>query len=739
MRRRLVAAAIAAAAGFAWAGETAETYRGALAALFSGRPAEAEEAYKYLLTLGVDGAGPTANLAVLAREQGRADEAVALWTRATLLDSYNPVLWNERGWAHLAIGRLKEARESFQKAVEVSSGPQHAAEASFGLGVAEQIDGNPKSAIAAYQNSFTRNPYLLPAVATQLARLAVKLKKWPTAETYYKQSLDQDPQQPDVALELGRVLEKEGQTKAAWQAYKLVLDMDPQQDEAREGMTRVAKSIDERPERYLPVRRLTRPLLTRSDAAPPSQPYRVALFTDPTGEPSHGTRFFFLSGSDFRVVDVRLGEVTKGGALDQWEVRYRDDTRVIELRDPQQNLKFTTKQAFRIEPVRPGFTVLVKSAVLGEVKAVDIGDREVRGIVEVVPTPHGFGLVNEVALEDYLSGIVGAAMPSTSPREALRAQAVLARTKAMGVRKGQHHPFFNADLCDSTHCHLYSGVVRESAAVREAVVSTTGGRLTTGGLPARVAWHASCGWATEEHGEDADRPLGIVRSAWDLDRLARSYPPAGLFCERSALTPPAWSRWTRVLDADLLRQRIERTQFIGRLHDVRVVSRSKTGRVTALDVLGSRETLRLEGAGRIEAFLAPRSLRSTLFTLQPLYDGKVLRQLVVWGAGTGDGHGLCVAGSMGQAHQGRKYRNILAHYFPGTEVKGAPDEPPAVTAVKARGGVTVKEQARARAKRAARLREAQRERAAKRKTAAPAPSTSTAPSGPPEAEEPQPQ
>ncbi|MBI5201361.1 MAG: hypothetical protein HY925_07230, partial [Elusimicrobia bacterium] len=115
--------------------------------------------------------------------------------------------------------------------------------------------------------------------------------------------------------------------------------------------------------------------------------------------------------------------------------------------------------------------------------------------------------------------------------------------------------------------------------------------------------------------------------------------------------------------------------------------------------------------------------------------GKVLTQLVVWGAGTGDGHGLCVAGAMGQAHLGRKYRTILAHYFPGGEVKGAPDEPPPGKSIgKATGGVTEKEKLRARAKRAGRIRQQQRERASRKAGAPAGVKASTAPATPPESE-----
>ena len=708
-------------------------YRGALGAFLAGRLAEAESAYNYLVKLGVDGSRPTANLAVLARDQGRADEAAAQWLKATLINGYDAMAWNQRGWSLLAIGSLKEAREAFHKAIDVSSGPAHAAEAGFGLGLVEQMDGNPKAAITAYQVAYTRSPYLLPAVAVQLARLAVELKKWPQAETYFRQSLEQDQRQPDVIMELARVLEKEGTLKGAWQAYKYVLDMDPGAEEAKRGMSRVARQFVEKPERYLPVRRLVRPLLQKPDATPPSPPLRVGLYADPDGEPGHVTHMYFVSGSSFSVTDIRLGEVTRGDPLDQWELLYRDETRVIELRDPQKNVKFTTKQGFQINPLTPGFTVLVKSAVLDSVKGVDVGDREVHGLIEIQPAPHGWAVINEVPLEDYVASAVTGAMPQDSPREALRALAVLVRTRAAGVPRGKHHPFFNLDLCDSSHCQFYAGVPGESASGREAEMSTAGGRLFRGGVPLSAPFHASCGWATEERGEDAEKPVGLVASAWDLERLLHGFPPTSLYCEMSSFAPTAWSRWVRVLDGAALRARIERSKFIGRLHDVRVVARTPTGRATALDVVGSRETVRVEGREAIEAFLAPRGLRSTLFTLQPLYRGKVLQRLVVWGAGTGDGHGACLAGAMGQAHLQRTYREILSTYFPGSEVRGAPPEPPGppvykAVVVKATGGVTPAEKRRALAKKKARIRQGERDRAKRleAEAAAKAVKTSTA-------------
>ncbi|MBI4057295.1 MAG: hypothetical protein HY399_07095 [Elusimicrobia bacterium] len=67
--------------------------------------------------------------------------------------------------------------------------------------------------------------------------------------------------------------------------------------------------------------------------------------------------------------------------------------------------------------------------------------------------------------------------------------------------------------------------------------------------------------------------------------------------------------------------------------------------------------------------LAPRSLRSTLFVLHPLYQGKRPKAYLLWGLGTGSGAGLCEAGTLGLSSMGKKYPEILSHYFPDLKLK----------------------------------------------------------------------
>lgn len=163
---------------------------------------------------------------------------------------------------------------------------------------------------------------------------------------------------------------------------------------------------------------------------------------------------------------------------------------------------------------------------------------------------------------------------------------------------------------------------------------------------------------------DSMKPFAGWRTPLDLERFVRETPPEGLFSEAAPAPSPAAARWVRVIGAKQLRERVARRKDIGALLRVRVASRTSTGRVKALEFIGSRGSLLYAGRREIEGVLSPGSLRSTLFVLQPLYDGKELTRLLVWGAGTGSGLGMSRAGAAGQAALGRSWKEILMTYFP---------------------------------------------------------------------------
>jgi peptidoglycan hydrolase-like amidase len=163
---------------------------------------------------------------------------------------------------------------------------------------------------------------------------------------------------------------------------------------------------------------------------------------------------------------------------------------------------------------------------------------------------------------------------------------------------------------------------------------------------------------------DAARPASPWATPLDVERFTHDAPPEGLFSEAAPGPTAAAARWMRLFDPKDLRGRVEEKKRIGRLLNVFVTGRTGTGRVKALTVVGADDSVTYTGFQEIQHLLSPGSLRSALFTIQPLYDGKNLARLVVWGAGTGAGLGFSRAGALGQAALGTSWRDIVKHYFP---------------------------------------------------------------------------
>jgi SpoIID/LytB domain protein len=668
------------AVSFGLASEIDDTAKDAFADFLGGRLEAAMKSYEYIVTRGSPDPDPEADIALLLRDMGRPQDAAAHWVKATQLDPQDAFLWCQRGWNYLAIGLLRESRDCFREAVRVSSGSVFGAEARLGLGMAESQDGNLRAAAAPLQEAMGLNPHLMPAAAAELGRVKLRQRQWGDAASLLTLSIGQDPMQPDLAFTLGRTYERMGQGKAAWQAYKLVLDADPLDAEAAGRKARIERYLEGRPADSIPVLRLARPILRPSgeeddrDASPPH--VRVAMFSGPDGLPRHLTRFYVMGSTVTLLWDLRLNEeMRRAGGYNQWEVLYRPDNRVIEIRDAVGNILYTTRQPFRLEPLEPGQTVLIKSPEVTDISGVDISDRELRGSVDVIPTPWGFHIVNQIPLDMYLFSVVTGPLPDGSPAEAYKAMAVLARARMREELERTPTNPEKTHVGDSAQGARYRGLAGERLDATRAVRATRGVSMV---LPQgqTLEFHRACGWATAAGIQDRPAPSAALHSPYSLERLVHGYPDSAQYSEATALADPVWTRWLRVLDADGLRERLERSQpSIGPLRHVRVAARDASGRVSELEVRGKRGKAVLSGFEAIEAFLSAGGLRSGLFTLQPFYEGSRLRSLLVWGGGTGHGRGLCITGALGQAQLGRDFAEILSTYFPGARLLGIPPKP----------------------------------------------------------------
>lgn len=286
--------------------------------------------------------------------------------------------------------------------------------------------------------------------------------------------------------------------------------------------------------------------------------------------------------------------------------------------------------------------------------------------------------VNAVALEELLRGLVPSEMPAGSPTEALKAQAVTARSNVL-AQIGTRHLADPHALCSEVHCQAYRGDAAHTPAT-DAAVRATSGEALFGRADRRLVdgvYSAMCGG----HGEDNEFVWGNVPDAslrgrldlpgapsasWAdglsseprLRRFLESAPPA--WCGRAPGARPDRYRWERRLSAAEL-DALLAPLGIGSVRALSAGDRGVSGRARTLRVQGERGSAAIQGELRIRNALG--NLPSAMFVLSREDGTWVLR-----GGGWGHGAGMCQWGAIGRAAAGQGYRDILGAYFSGADV-----------------------------------------------------------------------
>ena len=151
-----------------------------------------------------------------------------------------------------------------------------------------------------------------------------------------------------------------------------------------------------------------------------------------------------------------------------------------------------------------GDRIYIEPAVqTGKLKLLSInraqGTPVYRGKLEVAKTPDGLVVVNEVLLEEYLYSVVPSEMPASYPLEALKAQAVCARTYAYRHMLHSGIASFGAHVDDSAGYQVYNNIAENAESTR-AVKETAGELLYYGEeLCGAYYYSTSCGFGTDIH------------------------------------------------------------------------------------------------------------------------------------------------------------------------------------------------------------------------------------------------
>jgi len=305
-------------------------------------------------------------------------------------------------------------------------------------------------------------------------------------------------------------------------------------------------------------------------------------------------------------------------------------------------------------------------------------------------------VVNLLPLEKYLEGVVPAEMPEGFPLEALKAQAVAARTEALSML-GVHHQDAPYDVCDDVHCQVYAGVGKESLATAKAVRETRGLVMTYNGELINAVYSAVCGGHTENNenvwGGD---PLPYLRGVLDADPSIGRLPTAlrdeatvrrwiesepDVYCNTVSKPVPEALKYTRKYFRWQVRYRRTELEEIlrrktgrefGELVDLVPLERGVSGRIIRLRVVGTRASFELQRELAIRQALSPNTLYSAAFVVdKEAGAGGKAEWFVIKGAGWGHGVGMCQTGAAGMALAGKRFDEILRHYYSGIKLERA--------------------------------------------------------------------
>jgi stage II sporulation protein D len=262
-----------------------------------------------------------------------------------------------------------------------------------------------------------------------------------------------------------------------------------------------------------------------------------------------------------------------------------------------------------------------------------------RGPVIITPYASGFYIVERTGLENYLYGVLPYEMSPNWPIEALKAQAVAARTFTLKSIEGKKNNAFQ--LYSDTRSQVYKGSVEIHDSVRKAVDGTKGMVLKYKGNLFYTYYHANCGGHTSPSLDPKEdiKPLSGVKCG---------------YCKDSAQ-----SKWKYKLDETTMNSYLVKNKIPGKIKGVKVGKKQPGGRAVTL-ILETTKTKHEVNCNTMRLAIGADRLKSCLITKT--------KGLNLEGRGYGHGRGLCQEGAKGMAKAGKNYKQIVAHFYPGSKL-----------------------------------------------------------------------
>ena len=332
--------------------------------------------------------------------------------------------------------------------------------------------------------------------------------------------------------------------------------------------------------------------------------------------------------------------------------------------------------------------------------------------------------INELSVERYLESVISSEMSATSSLRLLEAHAVISRSwllaqienrrsakteqtslyscitgkdKMIKWYDRQDHTLF--DVCADDHCQRYQGITKETSPhVAVAIQHTRGQVLMSEGKICDARFSKCCGGAMEEFqycwedspkpylkaiGDTPEKTIPDLTVEANAEEWVRTSPDS--FCNTTDK-----NILSQVLNdydqetTDFYRWRVDYTQEeisqlinsklnidFGQIMDLIPIERGKSARLCQLKIVGTKQTLTIGKELEIRRALSPSHLYSSAFVVdkEDVNTEGIPALFHIIGCGWGHGVGLCQIGAAVMGEKGYNYDQILAHYYPGADLK----------------------------------------------------------------------
>ena len=384
----------------------------------------------------------------------------------------------------------------------------------------------------------------------------------------------------------------------------------------------------------------------------------------------------------------------------------------------------------KLLPHDKGIEVMGKGVYSGPIKIIPVGNTKIivivngqkyryRGNIEIdIDKEHGkLNIINIIGIEEYLYGVLKKEISPRWPAEALKAQAVAARTFAIFNMNKYVDKGYN--ICASTNSQAYGGVNHEDPLTNKAVDETRGVIITYKGKPINAVYHSDSGGYTENSENVWGSFLPYLRSV------------KSIFEEK--VSPPHHT-WTCSINEKDLSKKLQKQGYnINSVISIEPVKKSETGRISELAFIVDNNKVINMKANDFRSLMGADLIRSTLFNIKAVGKGlniakdiedkeeiedeevqkesmkEILEQKKDWtikellelmkrnkeekeekkeekkltveimesnipltfifsGSGNGHGVGMSQWGAYGMTLQGSRYQDILKYYYQGTNI-----------------------------------------------------------------------